>query len=145
MRRHESRANPEPSNEPTGWRVCLALKLLHRPFSALRHDRILVLLQLLQHWHESAITAVCHGDYRVPAQAGQFGSPQRRASKNLAKFFRTHLSQPIERGINQFWARLKIGRIRYRRFAIPRADVLADIAAVDAVLERVGERQLLQA
>jgi len=51
--------------------------------------------------------------------------------KNLAKFFCTHLSQPIERRINQFWAGLKLGRIRYRRFAIPWADVLADIAAED--------------
>ena len=51
--------------------------------------------------------------------------------KNPAKFLRTHLSQPIERGINQFWAGFKLGRIRYRRFAIPRADVLADIATED--------------
>jgi len=75
--------------------------------------------------------AVAHGDCDIAAQAVEAGAPHRRTIEELFPLRLFECGQPLERGIYQFAARLKIRVGGDGRLAIPWADVLADVAAED--------------
>ena len=92
-------------------------------------DWIRIVRQPLQCRHKIRVAAIPHGSHRISTQSQKLGTPHRRSAKLLPKFLRLHLGQPFEPWIHQAFSRLKLLRRRDRSLAIPRADILTNIAA----------------
>ena len=74
------------------------------------------------------IPAVPHRDHRIAAQAAQLGPAHGRTAKFFAKLLGFHFCDPLQGGIHESFTRLKLGSLRGRSSAVPRADILADVA-----------------
>src|SRR5205807_9655209 len=74
------------------------------------------------------IPAVPHRDHRIAAQAAQLGATDGRTAKFFAKLLGFHFCDPLQGGIHESFTRLKLGSLRGRSSAVPRADILADVA-----------------
>src|ERR1700757_5400714 len=105
------------------------MKLLEGPGCTICDHRILVCAQLLERWTMLPIPAVSHRDHRIPAQAAQLGPAHRRTAKFFAKLLGFHFREPLQGGIHESFTRLKLGSLRGRSSAVPRADILTDVAA----------------
>ena len=94
-----------------------------------------------------ALAAVAHGDGGVAAQARALGAADGRSAEGFPKFFRGHFSEPGESRIDQARAGSEFGRSRGGSLAVPRANILADVAAEDvtahARAEVLGNRPAL--
>src|SRR5712692_173759 len=104
------------------------VELLLRPARVLGDDRILVLDQFLEHWHETPVTAVAHCDHCIAPQTTALCPPYGRPAEFLPKFLSTHFRQPFQRRIDQAFPRLKFRGSCGRRFAVPGAYILANVA-----------------
>ena len=78
---------------------------------------------------EFSLAAVPHRQRSVTPQALPLGAADGRAAKHFAILRFVHLRQPLQRWIDEGLARLKFRGAGHGCFAIPRTDVLADIAA----------------
>ncbi len=58
-----------------------------------------------------------------------FGAPDGRSAKHFPELFLLHFGQPVERRIDQTFPRLELRRGSHWRLAIPRANVLTDVAS----------------
>src|SRR3984957_4449199 len=99
------------------------------PGCALGHNFIRVSAQLLQQWLKAPLPAVAHCDYRVPPQTSALGAAHGRSAESFPELLGCHLGQPFQCWVDQSFSSLEFLRARCRRFAIPRADILADVAA----------------
>src|SRR5208282_2578131 len=66
---------------------------------------------------------------RIPAQPGKLGAPGRGSAKHFPELFLLHFGQPVERWIDQAFPRLELRRGSQWRLAIPRANILTDVAS----------------
>src|SRR6185369_17099853 len=89
---------------------------------------IFVITQGFEKGFKRALPTISHGDNGVTPESGQFCTADWRPAKHPAKFVGLHFGKPIQRGVYQAFAWLKFLSRRGRRFSIPRADVLADVA-----------------
>ena len=94
-----------------------------------RDHQIRILAKCCQRWHKPLVAAVSHRHHRIPAQARKLGATNWRSSKYLAELFRPHFRQPVERRIDESFPRLKLCRGSRGRLAVPRANVLTDVAS----------------
>src|SRR5450755_1286180 len=85
--------------------------------------------EIFENRQEPLLSAVAHGYRDVAQQSVMFGALHRRTTKYLAKLLDSKACQPLEVGIHQRLARRKFWRLGQRSFAVPRAYVLADVAA----------------
>src|SRR4029077_5695858 len=109
----------------------LRAKLLRRPQGAFCDHGIFVIAELFQRRQKFAIAAVAHRNRGISFQAAQFRTPDGGAAERFAEVFRRHLGPPLQCRVDEVFARLKFRGGAYRSFAVPRADVLADVAAED--------------
>src|SRR5450432_704532 len=103
------------------------------PLGALRHHCIVVGFEFIQQWPKPPVAAVAHRDHCISSQAAALGPPYGRSTKFFPEFFGGHSSQPLQRGIDQSFARLKFRSVARGSFAVPRAYILADVAPKDLV------------
>src|ERR1700741_395444 len=75
------------------------------------------------------IPAVSHRDHRIAAQAAQLGPAHRRTAKFFAKLLGFHFREPLQGRIHESFTGLKLGSLRGWSSAVPRADILTDVAA----------------
>src|SRR2546427_8378064 len=101
-RRQGHRRFPVPPGSPFS-----GVELPFRPARVLGDDRILVLDQFLEHWHETPVPAVAHCDHGVPPQTTALCAPHGRPAEFLPKLLSTHFRQPFQRRIDQTFLRLK--------------------------------------
>ena len=90
---------------------------------------VLIPRQLFEQRKKFLVSAVAHGDDRVPAQSCALRAAHRRAAKRAAEIFLADLGQPVERRIYQIRPGLKLRRLRGRRFPVPGANILANVTA----------------
>src|SRR5208282_4274213 len=107
----------------------LLLQAFFRPAGGFGHGFVLVSGELFDYGEKFGVSAVTHRNGGVTAKAGALGAADGRSAKGCAEFFIRHFGEPVERRIYQPGTRLKFRRSRGRSFAVPGADILADIAA----------------
>jgi hypothetical protein len=105
--------------------------LLDSPRRGFGKHRVFILLPFGQAGKESRQAAVAHGDGDVPAQAFELCSLNGRAEKEAAKALLVQLGQPVESGVHQLGSRLQLRIGGNGGFAVPRANVLANVATED--------------
>ena len=109
--------------------VGIFLKLQECPAGTLSDGFVVVLRQPFQYGQEFLPSAIAHRDYRVTAEAGPLGASNGGAAKSLPEFFFRNLGEPVQSGIDQAGASIELGRSGCWGLAVPRANVLADVAA----------------
>src|SRR5271157_5987686 len=107
----------------------LPLQALQSPARVLGNNRVFVATEFFQHRQEALVAAVAHCDCHVAAKSVESCALYRRAAKQLAKFIHAELRQPFELRIDQLRPRFQFRRLRQPRLAVPRANILADVAA----------------
>src|SRR5208282_695357 len=95
----------------------------------LRDHRVGILAEFFQRRPKFLVAAVSHRNHRIPAQPGKLGAPDRRSAKHFPELFLLHFGQPVERWIDQAFPRLELRRGSHRSLAIPRANILTDVAS----------------
>src|SRR5579871_6667331 len=99
------------------------------PTRALGNNFVVIGAELLNERKKLCASAVGDGDHGVAAEAGALGPADRGSAKGFSKLFRRNFREPLERWIHQSRTRREISRRRDRRFAVPRANILADVTA----------------
>src|SRR5436305_12221438 len=118
----------------------LLLDFPHGPVGMFCYVRVGIFGQLAKAGQKRTLSAVAHGDCRVAAQSGIFGALDGRAAKAFLEILAAHRGNLLELGIHESSSRLKFrgfcswlfGRA-VRSAAVPRANILADVAAEDVV------------
>src|SRR5438045_684491 len=102
--------------------------------------RVGIFGQLAKAGQKRTLSAVAHGDRRVAAQSGIFGALDGRAAKAFLEILAAHRGNLLELGIHESRSWLKFRGFCSWRFgravrsaAVPRANILADVAAEDVV------------
>src|ERR1700693_36271 len=103
-------------------------QLSDSPGTPLGNYFVLIPRQLLQQREEFPVSAIPNSYCSIAPYTRALSSPHRRAAKGPVEFLHTHLRQPLERRFHQLLARLQLNRLSRRRFAVPGADILADVA-----------------
>src|SRR5262245_30693660 len=137
--RHNSKTLSQCAQKAGFTGELLVREFLDGPPGMLTEDRIGVLCNLFQIGQELRVSAVAHGDDDVPAEPRIFGALDRRPTKDAAVGVFIHLRQPAQFGVVEPLLRLKLGQGSGRSapcFVVPRANILADIAAKDVVAHR---------
>src|ERR1019366_2215442 len=93
------------------------------------HHRVFIATQFFEYGQKALFIAVAQRDRNIAAQAVELCAFHRRTAEYFAKFSPPQARQPLQIGIHQLCARLKFRQIRHRGFTVPRANVLANIAA----------------
>src|SRR5207245_2744491 len=101
----------------------------YRPLSRVADGRFLVVSRTLQGRQRCRIAAIAEDDRRVTQQPAPLRSHQGRAAEPPVKRFVRQGEQFDEVNYLQVGPRLKRRLSCRRRLAIPRANVLADVAA----------------
>src|SRR5579859_687740 len=92
-------------------------------------DRISVGGECTQLRREALVPAVAHGDRSITPQAGELCALDRRMAEGLSEGFDVHPGDPFQRRIDELIRGLE--RPAHGSTPVPRADVLADVAAED--------------
>ena len=105
------------------------LKLQECPAGSFSDDFVVVVRQLLEYGQEFLPAAIADCDYSVAAEARSLGPTNRGAMKDLPEFLFGNPRKPVQSGIDQARPGVEFKSGGDWSFAVPRADVLANVAA----------------
>src|ERR1019366_2825580 len=99
------------------------------PARVFRNDRVFIATQFFEYGQKALFVAVSERDGDISPQVIETRALHRRTAEDFAKLFQAQGRQPLQIGIHQPRPRLKLRRLRHRGFTVPRANILANVAA----------------